>query len=138
MSVRLGIDQCDSPAVQIDVVESKHYTYAIIFGALAGASWGLDNQSKVSGLFMIRSFQRFNGEPSLTIELAPRVLMIISIYCLLYPTGALSQKPSRQDKGEVLEAVTVKTDLYAADADARKEIDEALEKAVKNKKRVML
>jgi len=86
---------------------------------------------------MISSFQRFNGESYLTVGV-PCVLLIISIYCLLYPTGAFSQKLSRQDTGEVLEAVTVKTDLYAADADARKEIDEALQKAVKEKKRVML
>ena len=49
-----------------------------------------------------------------------------------------SQKPSRRDDKEVLTPVAVKTDLYPANADAKKEIDEALKLAVADKKRVLL
>lgn len=53
-------------------------------------------------------------------------------------SAAFSQKPSLPDDAGFLEPLTVKRDLYRADADAKKEIDEALEKAVKEKKAVML
>jgi len=48
-----------------------------------------------------------------------------------------AQKPAHQND-EVLTPVMTKGDLYPADADAKKEIGEALVKAVKEKKRVML
>ena len=41
-------------------------------------------------------------------------------------------------KSETLEPVTTKTDLYPADADAKKKITEALEKAVAEDKRIIL
>ena len=83
--------------------------------------------------------QRLKPEPSLTVGLVPRVLALILICCcLLLPTGSFSQKPSRHDESEVLEAVTAKTDLYPTDADAKKEIDEALNQVAGKKKRVLL
>jgi len=50
---------------------------------------------------------------------------------------AFSQKPATRNDSAVLEAVSNKKDLYPADADAKKEIPEALKSAQK-KKRVML
>lgn len=56
---------------------------------------------------------------------------------LLFTIVASGQTPTRPDEG-VLEPVSTKTNLYPADADAKKEIDEALKQAVTEKKRVML
>ena len=56
---------------------------------------------------------------------------------LLSAAPSFSQKPSSQDENAVLEAVTNKKDLYPADADAKKEIADAL-KSAQNKKRVLL
>ena len=53
-------------------------------------------------------------------------------------SAAFRQKPSPPDDASVLERVTVKTDLYPADADAKKEIDEALKQAAADHKRVLL
>jgi thioredoxin 1 len=57
---------------------------------------------------------------------------------LLLTTTSLAQKPSRQVGNQVLEPISIKTDLYPAAADAKKEIDEALRRAVAEKKRVLL
>src|SRR5580765_1249117 len=48
-----------------------------------------------------------------------------------------AQQPVSEEK-EVLAPITTKTDLYPANADAKKEIDEALKKAATDKKRVLL
>ncbi len=53
-------------------------------------------------------------------------------------SSSFSQKPSARDDSDVLEPVSVKKDLYPADADAKKEIDEALKQAVADHKRVLL
>jgi thiol:disulfide interchange protein len=50
--------------------------------------------------------------------------------------AAYAQTPKQAD--DVLEPVAVKTDLYPVNADANKEIDEALKSANTNHKRVML
>jgi thiol:disulfide interchange protein len=64
--------------------------------------------------------------------------LVITLACgLLLGTDAFGQEPASPD-GKVLDAVTVKTDLYPAGADAKKEIDDALTKAAAEKKRVML
>ena len=57
---------------------------------------------------------------------------------LLLTSASFSQKPSRPDDDGILEPITVKRDLYPADADAKKEIDEALKAAAAGKKRVLL
>ena len=62
------------------------------------------------------------------------VTVILLAVCAAF---SQAQKPARESD-EVLTPVMTKGDLYPADADAKKEIDEALEKAVKDKKRVML
>ena len=53
-------------------------------------------------------------------------------------SAAFSQKPSLPDDAGFLEPVTVKTDLYPLDADAKKEIDAALKVAGANHKHVLL
>jgi len=55
---------------------------------------------------------------------------------LLSATMCAAQKPNTD--GDVLTPVTVKTDLYPANADANKEIEDALKIAASNNKRVML
>jgi thiol:disulfide interchange protein len=57
---------------------------------------------------------------------------------LLLSSAALSQQPSLPSDKGVLDPITAKTDLYPADADATKEIAEALKSAVTNHKRVLL
>jgi thioredoxin-related protein len=56
---------------------------------------------------------------------------------LFFSMPAAAQKQTGNDDG-VLEAITAKTDLYPPDADAKKEIAVALEKAVAEDKRVIL
>ena len=62
------------------------------------------------------------------------VAVILMAAC---PVFSQAQKPAREND-DVLTPVTTKGDLYPADADAKKEIGEALEKAAKEKKHVML
>src|SRR5712692_6923280 len=57
---------------------------------------------------------------------------------LLFVSTSFGQKASSQDGSEVLEAVAHKKDLYPSDADAKKEIDEALKTATTETKRVLL
>ena len=59
---------------------------------------------------------------------------ITLIVCLAGSVAA--QRPNTD--GDVLPPVTVKTDLYPANADAKKEIDDALKAAAADNKRVML
>src|SRR5689334_13396833 len=58
------------------------------------------------------------------------------IFALFSATLCLAQQPNGND--DVLKPVTVKTDLYPANADANKEIEEALNVAASTNKRVML
>jgi len=57
---------------------------------------------------------------------------------LLLAFVTFGQKPARQNDDEVLDPISVKKDLYPANADANKEISEALKLAVADKKRVLL
>ena len=61
----------------------------------------------------------------------------ILVVMLLLSVTATAQK-QKENGDAVLEPVSAKTDLYPADADARKEIADALAKAVADNKRVML
>ena len=64
-------------------------------------------------------------------------MMVLAV--ALFPSlAALSQKPSLPVGHGVLDPITVKTDLYPADADATKEIGEALKLAATDHKRVLL
>ena len=58
------------------------------------------------------------------------------VLVLVSATICLAQQPNGND--EVLKPVSVKTDLYPANADANKEIEDALKLAANNNKRVML
>jgi thioredoxin-related protein len=58
------------------------------------------------------------------------------IFALFSATLCLAQQPNGNE--DVLKPVTVKTDLYPANADANKDIEEALKVAASTNKRVML
>ena len=60
------------------------------------------------------------------------------VISLLTVSASYAQKQSSQDDKGTLDPVSVRTDLYPADADAKKEIDEALKLAARDKKRVLL
>jgi thiol:disulfide interchange protein len=64
-------------------------------------------------------------------------IMVLAV-ALLLGSAALSQKPSAPADRGVLDPITAKTDLYPADANAKKEIDEALKQAAVDHKRVLL
>lgn len=66
-----------------------------------------------------------------TVKIAAPIL-----WCLFSAALVMAQQPSSAD--EALRAVTAKTDLYPADADAQKEIEAALKTAHSENKRVML
>ena len=63
-------------------------------------------------------------------------LAVILLAALSLSSLAFGQKPS--PKAGVLDPVTAKTDLYPANADAKREIDEALRSAPTDHKRVLL
>lgn len=65
------------------------------------------------------------------------MIMVLAV-ALLLRSAALSQEPSLPAKTGVLDPITVKTDLYRADADANKEISEAVKLAATDHKRVLL
>jgi thiol:disulfide interchange protein len=64
--------------------------------------------------------------------------LVAFLAALLLSSLSFGQKPQPTNDDGVLEPVTAKKDLYPADADAKKEIDEALKQATVDKKRVML
>ncbi len=64
-------------------------------------------------------------------------LVVALLSILLLASSSNSQKRSQPDQDGVLDPVARKTDLYPADADATKEIADAL-KAATEKKRVLL
>ena len=64
--------------------------------------------------------------------------MMVLAVALLSSSAALSQNPSLPANNGVLEPVAVKKDPYPADADAKREIDEALKLAATDHKRVLL
>src|SRR2546423_4460752 len=67
-------------------------------------------------------------------KLLPFVVLLILAACFA-PAVAAQQQPPNDD---VLKPVTIKKNLYPADADAKKEIDEAVKAALSEAKRVML
>lgn len=67
-----------------------------------------------------------------------RTSSVTVLVVLLLTSSSFSQKPSPRDDNEVLEPVTARKDLYPADADAKKEIENAQKQSVTEKKRVLL
>lgn len=65
-------------------------------------------------------------------------LSMLPIAALLLTFVCFGQEPTQPRDDGVLEPVSVKKDLYPANADATKEIDEALKDAAAQKKRVLL
>lgn len=65
-------------------------------------------------------------------------LATIILVALIFAPNSFSQKPSAANDDEILPPVTTKKDLYPSDADATKEIGEALKAASGHKKRVLL
>jgi thiol:disulfide interchange protein len=63
---------------------------------------------------------------------------MLPIAALLLTFVCFGQAPTQPRENGVLEPVSVKKDLYPANADATKEIDEALKDAAAKKKRVLL
>jgi thioredoxin 1 len=64
-------------------------------------------------------------------------LLLFALSVTFFASPIYCQKIATAE-GDVLEPVSDKKDLYSADADAHKEIDAALQKAVTDKKRVLL
>ena len=64
--------------------------------------------------------------------------MMVLAVALLLSSAALSQKPSLPANKGVLDPIAVRTDLYPANADAKKEIADALKLAATDHKRVLL
>ncbi len=67
-----------------------------------------------------------------------RVALAVLFGAVISVPPAFSQKPSPPSNAGMLDPVTVKTDLYPGDADATKEIAEALKLAATDHKRVLL
>jgi thiol:disulfide interchange protein len=64
--------------------------------------------------------------------------LAIAIAFAGFSQHARAQKPDAQGNDQLLESVSVKTDIYPADADANKEIQAALKEAATGKKQVLL
>lgn len=65
-------------------------------------------------------------------------LPVTFLVCLLLFSSSFGQKPAGRNNDAILEPVSTKKDLYPADADAKKEIENALKQTAAEKKRVML
>jgi thiol:disulfide interchange protein len=96
-------------------------------------------QSIANCWYEATSCRRLISEPSLTVGLMSRLLAVIYLCCSLSSASAsLSQEPSLPRDAGVLEPVVAKSDLYPADADAKKEIEDAVKQAAAGKKRLLL
>lgn len=65
----------------------------------------------------------------------PPALLICAVW---FSPGAPAQKPGDRANDQLLESVSVKTEIYPAGADAAQEIQDALKRAASEKKRVLL
>jgi VCBS repeat-containing protein len=75
------------------------------------------------------------GSKTRTMKLNVGIAVLFTTLVVVSPSQG--QKPVKEDD-EFLPSVVTKKDLYPADADAKKEIDEALKQAAGNHKRVLL
>ena len=66
------------------------------------------------------------------------VVLAVAFTFLLAPGSSHAQRPAGDAGVQVLDSVPGRTDLYPANADAKKEINEALQTALNEKKRVLL
>lgn len=65
-------------------------------------------------------------------------VLVIAFTILAAPKSNQAQSGVQGASGQVLDSVPGRTDLYPANADAKKEINEALQMALKEKRRVLL
>src|SRR5947207_14495880 len=66
------------------------------------------------------------------------VCLSLSITVLVFSQHAAAQQGGAQTNTQLLESVSVKTEIYPANSDANQEIQEALKRAVAEKKRLLL
>jgi thiol:disulfide interchange protein len=83
---------------------------------------------------MSQSCKHLKTAPFLTV----RLFLSFVCCCLFSPLASFAQRPSPPANDGILEPVSVKTDLYHADTDAKLEIDYALKRAATDHKRIML
>lgn len=81
---------------------------------------------------LVPKFPEMKFHP-LAITFVPAVV----VFLLIFPAVS-AQRPSNDAAAKLSEPLSVKADLYPADADARSEIDEALKHATAERKRVLL
>src|SRR5438309_10795649 len=66
------------------------------------------------------------------------VILAIALIILVTPKHSPAQRRAEDAGAQLLDSVSGRTDLYPANADAKKEINDALKKAATEKKRVLL
>jgi thioredoxin 1 len=73
-------------------------------------------------------------------DLAGRAIVILALALtfLLTPKNSIAQRRAQDAAAPVLDSVSARADLYPADADAKKEIGEAISRAAVEHKRVLL
>ena len=83
---------------------------------------------------------RLSAPNSTDMDLVSRAILILAIALtfLVTPTNSPAQRRAKNAAAPVLDSVSVHTDLYPADADAKKEINEAVGRAAVEHKRVLL
>ena len=69
--------------------------------------------------------------------LAITLVRVVVVFLIIFPAVS-AQRPLKDAGAKLSEPISVKADLYPADADARSEIDEALKRATAERKRVLL
>ncbi|HYT50080.1 MAG TPA: thioredoxin family protein [Pyrinomonadaceae bacterium] len=83
---------------------------------------------------------RLSAPNSTDMDLVSRAIVILAIAFtfLVTPTNSPAQRRADAARAQVLDSVSARADLYPADADAKKEIDEAVSRAAVEHKRVLL
>src|SRR5437870_8954191 len=73
-------------------------------------------------------------------DLVSRAILIVAIALtfLVTPKNSTAQRRAAAARAQVLDSVSARADLYPADADAKKEIGEAVSRAAVEHKRVLL
>ena len=77
---------------------------------------------------------------STDMDLVSRAILIVAIALtfLVTPKNSTAQRRADDARAQVLDSVSGRTDLYPADADAKKEIGDAVSRAAVEHKRVLL
>lgn len=83
--------------------------------------------------FLHRSLRRYTTPAMMMLNRVMLALVALLMFCSI---GFAQSSTANSD--DVLKPITIKKDLYPADADAKKEIDDTLKTAATEKKRVIL